>query len=649
MPRTRVAIFCGATPVFDGPHLRVETALPLPPEQWPALLEASVETAAGIASAHPGLEILGRAAALVAVGISGNPLSSWIDAFRRLLEVPAWPEKVETGEGGELTIYIGCPYAQPAARWVRLADELLEISVRTTATPAAEDVRALQQRVQGISVGLPPPQTMTWHAALDAGHLPWSWAAGSATMVGYGSRQKRLLEPSQKPDRVARQLKRQEYLIPIYTIAGSVGKTTTARLLAQLLENAGLRVGLTASDGGWAAGRQVMTGDCIGATAARDMLQRPDIDVAVLELGRGGMMNQGLVYRSSDVAVLINVLSNHVGKEGIDTLEELADVKARTVERARVAVLNADDHQCRRISESRVGESVVWFSLAASAGRLEELSRSARGALGVRRGADGKPQALSIWRNGQEESSLSLQDVAPFHGSLGEKTVEELLAVTAAVRFGPVRCRNLEDALPKLNLNGSNHAFRSSLHGGGDVWFLLDKGHYAPEFEVLGPRLNEICEDKGIAHRICMFTLAVRGPRDVHLPPLRALYAFADEFIYYDRPKAYEQAALSPGGRPDSMLPFVRDQLESLNAESGAAKPIELAQDWAAAERCIIRRLEAAPKPAMVLILQPITREPDLSRNVLDFVEHQAGDLRIDAARAGQARSAAAGSTPRRI
>jgi folylpolyglutamate synthase/dihydropteroate synthase len=642
LPGPKITIFSGGTDRLAGAHIRVETSLPLPPPDWPRLLQASVEAASKLASRHAELEFLAAAAALIATASGEDPLSRWIDAFRRLFQIPPRQQRAESGEGGEIAIDIGCPYPQPGAQLVRLALDLLSPG-------SGPSVATLRQRFLAIGSALPPPPTMAWHAALDARQIPWSWRGGADTIVGYGSRQKRLLQPRQNPDRVARQLKPPEYLIPIYTVAGSVGKTTSARLLALLLENSGLRVGLTASDGGWAAGRQVMTGDCIGATAAKDMLQRADIDVAVLELGRGGIMNQGLVYPSSDVAVLLNVLSNHVGKEGIDTLDQLADLKARTVERARIAILNADDDQCRRISQDRASESLVWFSLGASAGRLAELSRDSRAALGVRRTPEGRAQAISIWRNGQEEVSLSLEGVAPFHGSLGEKTVEELLAVTAAASCGPVRLPDLEPTLRKLRLDGSNHAFRSSLHGGGENWFVLDKAHYAPEIELLGPRLSEICEVKAIAHRICVFTLAVRGSREGHLPVLRALYPLADEFIYYDRPHAYDDAALSPEGRPESILPFIKEEVERLNAESGRAKPIELAGDWAAAETSIIRRLEAAPKPALVLILQPMTKEPDLSRSVLAFVGAQARALGIEAAPTRQAGSLAAGSTPRRI
>jgi hypothetical protein len=621
--RLTLTQFLGSTLAFDGAHLCLEVEWPIAQAQWPALLRSSVDVAAQLSALVPDLEIVGRAGTLVgARGLRDDPLSCWLDAFRRLHAVPVWRHRAVTGAEGALKLYLACPYPEPLGRWAALSFELLGIAARAMAA-ASLDVNAasLQRSVRGIGAGLPPPHTMAFHAALDAAHIPWHWRQEGDTMVGYGSRQKAVAPLRRNPQREARELGRHDLLIPIYTVTGSVGKTTTARLMAQLFEDSGRRVGLTASDGGWAAGRQVMKGDCIGATAASSMLQRPDIDLAVLEQGRGGILMQGLPYARSDLAVLLNILPLHLGKDGVNTLEELADVKARTVERARIAVLNANDGQCRRIGERRPPESCVWFSGDAPPARLAELSTGSGGALGIRRSASGKPEAISIWLNGEEEAALPLEGVAPFHGRLGEKTVEELLAVVAAARFGPIRHPDLGAGLRKLRLDSSNHAFRCSLHGEGDILFVLDKAHSVAELEVLGPSLKEISAERSIAHRICVFLLSVGTPMDSHRKTCRTLHGMADEFICYDNPESYAMTGALPEYAPGSMLPLVNEEFERLNAERETAKPIAVAADWEAAERSIVARLAVAPRPVMVVVLQPITRAPETSQRMLRFVE----------------------------
>src|SRR5690606_28704798 len=157
-----------------------------------------------------------------------------------------------------------------------------------------------------------------------------------------------------------------------------------------------------------------------------------DVEAALFEQGRGGIISHGVPYTRSDVAVLVNVQDVHLGLDGVETLEDMARVKAVGVRPARVAVLNRDDARCRRIGERRKADSCVWFSLTASADRLRDVSARALGAAGVERGEGGEPLALIVWRAGRIESRLSLDGVAPYHGLLGEKTVEELLAAVAA-------------------------------------------------------------------------------------------------------------------------------------------------------------------------------------------------------------------------
>jgi cyanophycin synthetase len=153
--------------------------------------------------------------------------------------------------------------------------------------------------------------------------------------------------------------------IPVVAVTGTNGKTTTSLLIAHATRRAGLRTGVTTTEGVYIDGERILKGDCTGYRSARTVLASPDVDFAVLETARGGILKRGLAFDRCDVAVVLNVSADHLGLDGIDTVEELARVKAVIAERARRAVvLNAEDDHCVAMSaELAHGIEVLYFAL----------------------------------------------------------------------------------------------------------------------------------------------------------------------------------------------------------------------------------------------------------------------------------------------
>ena len=135
--------------------------------------------------------------------------------------------------------------------------------------------------------------------------------------------------------------------IPVVAIAGTNGKTTTSRLIGRIFESNGLRVGMTSTDGVYINGKRTDSGDCSGPKSARNVLLHPDVDAAVFETARGGVLREGLGFDMCDVAVITNIgLGDHLGLNFITTVDELAVVKRVIVENVApngTAVLNAAD------------------------------------------------------------------------------------------------------------------------------------------------------------------------------------------------------------------------------------------------------------------------------------------------------------------
>jgi cyanophycin synthetase len=129
-------------------------------------------------------------------------------------------------------------------------------------------------------------------------------------------------------------------------VTGTNGKTTTTRLIAHTLELSGKTVGKTCTSGVFIGEECLVKGDNTGAVSARMLLSNKTIDAAVLETARGGLVRKGLGYDLADVGVITNISEDHLGIDGIESVEELAFVKSLVIEAVKpygYAVINADD------------------------------------------------------------------------------------------------------------------------------------------------------------------------------------------------------------------------------------------------------------------------------------------------------------------
>ena len=152
--------------------------------------------------------------------------------------------------------------------------------------------------------------------------------------------------------------------IPIAAVTGTNGKTTTARMLAHIQKMNGFTVGLATTDGVYIDGERTVAGDMTGPQSAQMVLRDPTVDLAVLETARGGLLRAGMGYRNCNVGAVLNVSEDHLGIKGIDTLEQLAEVKRIVIEVARdCAVLNADDMHCLRMADHTKASRIAYLTM----------------------------------------------------------------------------------------------------------------------------------------------------------------------------------------------------------------------------------------------------------------------------------------------
>ena len=178
--------------------------------------------------------------------------------------------------------------------------------------------------------------------------------------------------------------------IPIAGITGTNGKTTTSRMLAHIMKTAGHTVGMTSTDGVYIDGHLSVKGDMTGPVSAQMVLRDPSVDIAVIETARGGLLKRGLGYRNCNVGACLNVSEDHLGLRGIDTLEQLAEVKRVVVEVAQdTAVLNADDELCLKMADYTEAKRLCYFTLNPAHELVKEHIRQGGLAVVLEQGING--------------------------------------------------------------------------------------------------------------------------------------------------------------------------------------------------------------------------------------------------------------------
>lgn len=277
--------------------------------------------------------------------------------------------------------------------------------------------------------------------------------------------------------------------IPIFAITGTNGKSTTARMVARILAEAGRHVGLTTTSGIYVDGQLMVESDASGPKSARAILRNPHVDVAVLETARGGILREGLGFDEADVGAVLNVTADHLGLKGIDTVEALADVKGVVVEsvaRRGHSILNADDPMCVRIARHARGRP-VWFSLNGGPLMPDPVRRHvAAGGMAVVREAGSYGGTIVLHREGERIEVMPAAEVPATLGGIAGFNIANALAAIAMTAAHGVPLATIRAAL-----HGFSNAFedtpgRLNVHDAHGMRFILDYAHNPAGLVALG-------------------------------------------------------------------------------------------------------------------------------------------------------------------
>ena len=286
--------------------------------------------------------------------------------------------------------------------------------------------------------------------------------------------------------------------IPIVAVTGTNGKTTTARMISHIFKGMGRKVGMTSTDGVVIDERLMIRADASGPKSARMVLQNPRVDFAVFEVARGGILREGLGYERNDVAVVLNVQPDHLGLRGIDTVEQLADVKAVVVEavpRDGHAVLNADDPLVRAMRRRCSGQ-VVWFSMAEPGSEVREMidTHCRRGGKALVLEPSDRGEMIVV-KHGRREMQLAWTHLLPAtFGGRARMNVQNALAAAAAAFGAGAPLHDIRQGLRTFSTNYYLSPGRLNEVEVNGVNVIVDYCHNAPGMRMLGDFVDRVGE-----------------------------------------------------------------------------------------------------------------------------------------------------------
>jgi cyanophycin synthetase len=269
--------------------------------------------------------------------------------------------------------------------------------------------------------------------------------------------------------------------IPVVAIAGTNGKTTTSRLIGRIFESNGQRVGMTSTDGVYIQGKRTDDGDCSGPRSARNVLLHPDVDAAVFETARGGVLREGLGFDRCDVAVITNIgIGDHLGLNFITTVDELAVVKRVIVENVALngtAVLNAADPVVAAMAHHCHG-AIIFFA-----------QNSANPVLATHR-AQGKrvvyvDRENIICGEGRKKHSIPLANIPlTRNGTIGFQVENAMAAIATGWALG-IAWENIGKALAGFINDAQTAPGRFNVFDYKGATLIADYGHNPDAIEAL--------------------------------------------------------------------------------------------------------------------------------------------------------------------
>jgi cyanophycin synthetase len=420
--------------------------------------------------------------------------------------------------------------------------------------------------------------------------------------------------------------------VPIACVTGTNGKTTTARMLAHITKMAGFTPGLTTTDGVYIDGQRTVEGDMTGPVATRMVLADPKIDMAVLEVARGGLLRAGMGVPFVNVGAVLNVQSDHLGMKGINTLEELSEVKRIVVEVARdCAVLNADDDNVIRMSAHTDAKHLCYVTINPQHAVVREHIRAGGRACALEAGVNG--QMITLYDKGRHIPLMWTHLIPATLEGRAMHNVQNAMFAAAMAFSLDIKLDAIRQGLRTFDSTFFQAPGRMNVYDEHPFKVIFDYAHNAHAVGVMAD-LAQRLDVRG--RRI----VVVAGPGDRRDADIRDIaLAVAGRFDHYicrrddglrgrapDEVPQMIAAVLREKGVPDSAITLIPDEQEAIAAalRMGQAGDLvlifadALTRSWKQVTKFNSDRAEGSPTRVAAPPATPATAEPDIETAARD-------------------------------
>lgn len=253
----------------------------------------------------------------------------------------------------------------------------------------------------------------------------------------------------------------------VVSVTGTNGKTTVVRLIEHVLSMTGKTVGMTTTSGTFIGEKCVCRGDNSGPKSARSLLANKTIDAAVLETARGGIVREGLGYDLADVGVITNITGDHLGTDGVDTIEDLAFVKSLVTEAVKddgCAVLNAEDAMTPYVLKRTKAKVSLFYKDEKAAGQYNNINCTR---------VFTKDGIIKINDGGSVFDVAAVGDIPITCGGIVECNIDNCLAAVCALYALGVTVGMIAQGLCSFRHNCG----RFNIYALGGIKVMLDYGH----------------------------------------------------------------------------------------------------------------------------------------------------------------------------
>lgn len=264
-------------------------------------------------------------------------------------------------------------------------------------------------------------------------------------------------------------------MIPIIAVTGTNGKTTTTRLIHNTLLSLGYKSGASTTGGIYIGAKVVKTGDTTGYYSALEVLKNENIDIAVLETARGGIIKKGLGFKNAKVGIITSLSEDHMGMEGINTIEDLGKIKSLIKEGLDddgIMIVRATKDIVRLFSKK---DRLILFD-----NDLNEL---------IKEHTENGGEAFYIMgefivhnKSGKEIELVNLKELEFTHNGLSKSNTRNVMTAIAAINKIHNNIYEVIDAVKGLKCDLSTNRGRQNVINIKDFKLIIDYGHNSESF-----------------------------------------------------------------------------------------------------------------------------------------------------------------------